>query len=135
MTRSLLTASAAAIAAAVASPASADTLLSETFETNGNGSRYTTSIAEYSDGGSDYFTRTSVNGGVETGTSALTGSTGFFFAAQDIDDGGKYPGPQTLTFRDIDIAGYQNLTLSLSAAENASTPCTQSTAKPVRPAP
>ncbi len=89
---------------------------SESFETDGNGTRYTTTVAEFSDGFEDFFTRT--DGSNITGGYNVSGADGdFFFAAQDIDGEGA-SATQSLTFEDIDIDGFSSLTFSLLAAED-----------------
>ena len=103
------------------------TLLDESFETDGNGTRYTTSIAEYSDGFGDFFGRTNLNataedpgdqpvGNIYDTLTNLDGS--FCFAAMDIDDGGVYADVQTLLFDDVNISGFSSLDLSLMVAED-----------------
>ena len=69
-------------------------LFLEDFETDGNGTRYFTfdglgnALAEFTDGGFDFFTRT--DGTNITGTYETTGFGGnFFFAMQDTNG---YPG-------------------------------------------
>lgn len=100
--------------------AEAGTLLSEDFETDGNGTRYTTSTTEFSDGGGDYFGRFSSG----STSASFTGETGSWFGAQDIDaataDGGQgsQSQRQTLTFSNIPIAGFTDLVLSMDVAED-----------------
>jgi|GEM_PF-1868631 len=83
------------------------------FETQGSG--YTTSITEQSDGSGNYFTQT--NG---TNISAtFTGTDGSFFAAQDIDDITSSPSlPVELTVDNIDISTLTNLEFSIDLAED-----------------
>jgi hypothetical protein len=92
------------------------TLYSESFETDGNPSRYTTSTPEFSDGGSDFFTRTdgsNISGGYE-----VTGADGsFYFAAQDLDGEGA-AATQSLTVTGIDITGFSGLSFSALLAED-----------------
>ena len=92
------------------------TVLSEGFETDGNGTRYATSVAEFSDGFGDYFTRTD---GSNIGSFVeLTGAEGdFFFAAQDIDGEGAGP-EQTIEFTGLDISGLTDLSFSALFAED-----------------
>ena len=92
------------------------TILSESFETDGNGTRYTTSAAEYTDGAGDFFTRTD---GSNIGSFySVTGQTGsFYFAGMDLDGDGEAP-QQTLSFTGIDITDYTNLSLALDIAED-----------------
>ncbi|MGF1479145.1 MAG: endonuclease/exonuclease/phosphatase family protein [Cyanophyceae cyanobacterium] len=94
------------------------TIFTESFETDGNGSRYTTSIPEFTDGSSDFLTRTdgsNISGGYD-----VTGSDGsFYFAAQDIDGEGD-ASQQTLIFSEIDIANFTNLSFSALFAEDDS---------------
>ncbi|MEM1167585.1 MAG: Ig-like domain-containing protein [Cyanobacteria bacterium P01_H01_bin.35] len=91
-------------------------IFSETFETDGNGTRYTTSIPEFSDTDSDFFTRT--NGSNISGTYEVVDPEGsFYFAAQDID-GESDPSQQTVTISAIDISGFTNLNFSTLLAED-----------------
>ncbi len=93
-------------------------ILSESFETDGNGTRYTTSTQEFTDGTADFFTRT--DGSDITGTYEVTGADGsFFFGAQDLDGEGADP-EQTLTISGIDISGFTNLSFSGLFAEDDS---------------
>ncbi len=91
-------------------------ILREGFETDGNGTRYSTSVPEFSDGAADYFTRTD---GTDIGDSIdVTGQTGaFWFAAMDIDGEGAAL-PVTLDFTGIDITGFTNLGFSVDLAED-----------------
>ncbi|MEM9010878.1 MAG: ExeM/NucH family extracellular endonuclease [Pseudomonadota bacterium] len=91
------------------------TVLDEGFESDGNGTRYTTSIPEFSDGSADFFTRTA--GADITGTYQLSGGDGFFFAAQDIDGEGA-ASQQTLSFTGLDISGLTDLSFSAAIAED-----------------
>ena len=92
------------------------TLLSESFETDGNGSRYTTSVPEFTDGDSDFFTRT--DGANISNTYAITGIEGnFYFAAQDLDGEGATL-PLTFIIEGIDIANFENLNFSILLAED-----------------
>lgn len=111
------TAAASLVVACVSGASGTTVLFSEDFETDGNGTRYTTSTAEFSDGSFDYFTRTKVGDGTEGGTSDLTGNSTFFFAASDIDGEGA-DSFQTLTFSGIDVSGFTELTLSMDVAES-----------------
>jgi len=91
-------------------------LLTESFETDGNGTRYKTSTAEFSDGGSDFFTRT--DGSNISSAYEVTGADGnFYFAAQDIDGEGANA-QQTLEINTIDISSFENLSFSLLLAED-----------------
>jgi len=95
------------------------TILQETFDTNGNGSRYITNTPEFSDGSTDYFLRTSLNSGQINGSIDFPGKTpnDFFFAVQDVDgEGGPLPG--ILDFIAIPISGYSALSFSVSIAED-----------------
>ncbi|WP_293066981.1 ExeM/NucH family extracellular endonuclease [Okeania sp. SIO2B3] len=93
-----------------------NTLFVENFETDGNGTRYTTSIPEFSDGAGDFFTRTDGNN-IGSFYEVLNPEGSFYFAAQDIDGEGA-ASQQTLTFSGIDIAGFTNLNLSTLLAED-----------------
>ncbi|WP_394749669.1 ExeM/NucH family extracellular endonuclease [Spongiimicrobium salis] len=91
-------------------------LLGESFETDGNGTRYTTSIPEFSDGFGDFFTRT--DGSNIGAFYEVFGADGnFYFVAQDIDGEGS-AAQQTLTFSGIDISNFENLNFSALFAED-----------------
>ena len=93
---------------ALSSPLAAQSLVyQESFTTDGNPSRYTTSVPEAitgaagtSDENRNYFTRT--DGSTISSMVVLQGANGFYFAAQDVDDatGTK---PVSLTIPNIDI--------------------------------
>lgn len=92
----------------------------ETFETDGNGTRYTTSMVEFSDDAADYFLRT--DGSDIASFIEYSGAQGFFFAANDIDaanEGGS-GGSTSATFdvAGIDISGATNLMFSIFLAED-----------------
>ncbi|MEP0549061.1 MAG: lamin tail domain-containing protein [Rhodothermales bacterium] len=77
---------------------------------------YTPSTAEFSDGGTDFFTRTD-GSGIAT-SYVVTGFNGAsYFAAQDIDGEGATL-PVSLVFSGIDIAGLTDLTFSARFAED-----------------
>lgn len=88
----------------------------EDFETDGNGTRYATNVAEFSDGSGDFFIRTDeTNVG---GFYDVNGQSGdFYFAAMDLDGEGG-PTDVSLTFNDIDITGVTNLGFSGLFAED-----------------
>lgn len=94
----------------------------EEFETDGNGTRYTTSSAEFlgaTFGGSaiEYFTRTDDT--ADSGTSVIgsfTNSEGFWFGAMDTDGSGSAIESETITFTGIDISNLTDLTFSGSFA-------------------
>ncbi len=84
------------------------TLWTEDFSTSSN---YSVTLGgEGNDGTSDYFQRTD---GSNIGIS-YSGNNGYFFAAQDIDDGGwsGSASPSQLTWTGINIDGYTNLTFT-----------------------
>ena len=90
-------------------------VLFEDFETNGNGSRYTTSVPEFTDGAEDYFLRT--DGSNITGESFEETRGSFYFAAKDLD-GVIESRTATITFAPADIQGLCDLSLSLYIAED-----------------
>ncbi|MDT0630427.1 T9SS type A sorting domain-containing protein [Rubrivirga litoralis] len=105
----------ALLAAVMTSAARAQTtVLFEDFEDGAV--EYVTSTPEFTDGGSDFFTRT--DGSDVDPSYAVTGAGGaFYFAAQDIDgDGGS--ATQSLTFSGIDISGLADLSFSARFAED-----------------
>lgn len=100
------------------------TLLSESFETDGEGSRYTTNT--YVDcTNSDYFVRTNTNPVAPPSCGVLFGSTltnlqgTFFWASEDIRSNTPMPlskPPGSIVFNPININGYNNLEVSLYLA-------------------
>jgi len=97
-------------------PAQADAMvLFEDFETDGNGSRYNTSVPEFTDGEEDYFLRT--DGFNITGESFEQTRGSFYFAAKDID-GEIDTRTATITFAPADIRGLCDLSLELYIAED-----------------
>ena len=96
--------------------ATAALIFSEGFETDGNGTRYLTSILEFSDGNSDFFTRT--NGSNISTNYLVNGFEGdYFFAAQDIDGEGEQA-LQKLVFQGIDISLFSSLIFNVDIAED-----------------
>ena len=92
------------------------TIFTESFETDGNGTRYLTSVPEFTDGFSDFFKRT--DGSDIAASYLVTGFDGsFFFGAQDLDGEGAGL-PLTLTIEDIDISGFTDLQFSVDVAED-----------------
>lgn len=94
---------------------SAVTLMQEDFEDNML--NYTSSIAEYTDGSEDYFTRTDFTN-VAAAVEINNVQGNFAFAAQDIDDGGVFDSQQSLTFSGINITNHINLSFSGLFAED-----------------
>lgn len=91
--------------------AASTTIFSESFETDGNGTRYTTSDAEY-DSGDSFFTRT--DGTNISATYQVNGQDGnFYFAASDLSVSNP-----TLTITGIDITGIANLKFNGDFAED-----------------
>ena len=113
---------ACAVCLAFAPAAKGQTIVQqETFETDGEGSRYDAfdadgPIATFSDGSTDYFTRTdgsNISGGV-----SLPGPEGsFFFAGQDVDGEGAVP-PVALELASANTSGFSNLTVRALFAED-----------------
>lgn len=89
----------------------------EDFETDGNGTRYSTSETEFSDGAGDFFTRTD---GSNIGTFySVTGAEGTgWFAVMDTDGEAPFATTLTLSIDGIDISGYTDLTVSGLFAED-----------------
>ncbi|MEL6637142.1 MAG: hypothetical protein AAFR05_10365, partial [Bacteroidota bacterium] len=95
----------------------AQTLWQEDFETDGNGSRYT-SVTEFNDGGNDHFQRTD-GSDITNATGPYTGQSGtFYFACEDTDDtdsggsigdGNDY---KKIDFNQINSTGWTNLQFS-----------------------
>ena len=99
------------------SPVSSSAIIfNESFETDGNGTRYFTSAAEFSDGSGDYFTRTD---GTNIGANIhFSDRDGYFFAAQDIDNELPFLDSLELQFLNINISNYSNLLFSVAVAED-----------------
>ena len=101
---------------ALTGTAQAAIFFSESFETDGAGSRYFTSVPEFTDLSTDYFTRT--DGSNIASTASYVGADGdFFFAAQDID-GEVTSSQQTLRFTGINISGFENIEFGVDLAED-----------------
>jgi len=94
-------------------------LFEESFETDGNGSRYETSVAESSDGFGDFITR-SDGSNIGSFVSYLEPADDFFFAVMDADSAPIVSQSPTLTFSDIDISGQSDLFFSIDVAEDQS---------------
>lgn len=98
-------------------------LLQESFETDGEGSRYTT-LNGSDDGGSDYFARRQVGSANTYGLSGGDLDGTWFWGIQDIDGEGQAledlaSDEARLTFNEISIDGYANLTLTIAFAQAA----------------
>ncbi len=105
-------------------------LLSESFETDGEGTRYTSNTFNFcagSPGGNpDYFLRTNTNPALPPGTcaigfgSSITNVQGsFYWASEDIRSNSPIPNanpPGDITFFPLNITGYNNLMVSLYLA-------------------
>ena len=87
-------------------------LFTESFETEGLGSRYTAS-GNFTDGTDDYFTRT--DGFTEaSGIPAFTGFTGsYFWAAEDIDAAENVAGEAILDFSSISLDDFPAIQITL----------------------
>ena len=93
----------------------------EGFETDGNGTRYTTSMDEFLGGGrrgaNDFFSRTDDTSESGTAIAGSYGNTdGSWFAVADFDGGGNATQSETMTFSDIDISGLTDLNFGGSFA-------------------
>ena len=88
----------------IADTGRAETILFvEDFESDGNGSRYTTSIVEFFEADSDFFGRTD---GSNIGTHNVMGQSGlYYFGVEDVDANGA---------SDIDTLRIENINISLS---------------------
>ena len=106
--------------AGLVSSAQAVDILVESFETDGQNTRYVASLP-FNDGVNDHWNRTDGND-IANVTAAYSGVDGtFFWAAEDVNDGGgNGQNPQTMEFTDINITGFNNLVFSgLFGAGNA----------------
>ncbi|MEL6997070.1 MAG: Ig-like domain-containing protein [Pseudomonadota bacterium] len=101
------------------------TIFQESFETDGNGTRYTLSIPEFTGdvsaiGAGDYFTRSDDISPVLHGN--YLGADGdFFFAANDTNGDSTGLDVQSVLIEDIDISGFTNLSFSGLFAEQNQT--------------
>jgi hypothetical protein len=92
------------------------TLYSESFETNTNGTNYTTSEAEFSDGFNDFFLRT--DGSDINASYEVNGVDGtFIFAGQDLDGEGATL-PLSVSTIAIDVTGLSNVDFAILLAED-----------------
>lgn len=100
----------------IAHVAFGQTLYEESFETNTNSTNYNTSIPEFSDGGTNFFTRTD---GTDISSSyQVTGMDGsFYFAGMDIDDNGATL-PVNLSTTVINVSGLSSIDFSVLLAED-----------------
>jgi len=92
------------------------TFFSYSFEDNGNGTTYNTSVAEFSDGYYDFFTST-FNNAIGNGYTVSGQDGTHYFTAEDIDGEEEGPALTTLTM-DVDISGKSNLGIKILIAED-----------------
>ncbi len=87
-------------------------IIRESFETDGNGTRYTLSI-DFNDGTSDHFGVTDQSD-ISNVSGAYTGLAGsFLVAGEDLDDdGGNLNDVQTFDLNQVDISGFTNIEVS-----------------------
>ena len=96
----------------------AQIILSEDFETDGEGSRYT-SFGSFTDGADDYFIRTDGTAGA-TGIPTYSGFGGsWFWAGEDTDATENTTGLARIEFAPFAINGFQALEFSLSIGAGA----------------
>lgn len=88
----------------------------ESFETTTNGSNYNTSVAEFSDGAGDFFTRTD---GSDIGSYVeYAGADGsFYFGAMDLDGEGATL-PVSLSTVSVDVTGLSSIDFVVLLAED-----------------
>lgn len=104
------------LAAAALAPAAAaqTTLLSESFETDGDGSRYVVDV-EYRTNNANYFLRTNGGNIGNQGNGKYTNADGsFYFAGRNSNAAGNLA-EKTVTFPSIDASGFANLQLGFRA--------------------
>lgn len=97
------------------------TLLQESFETDGDGSRYAV-LNGSDDGAADYFARREVGSASTYGLNGGDLDGTWFWAGQDIDADGSAledlaSDEARLTFSGINVSGYSNLTLTVAVAQ------------------
>ncbi|MBC58490.1 MAG: hypothetical protein CL814_16350 [Confluentimicrobium sp.] len=89
----------------------------EDFETDGNGTRYTTSVPEFTDGSGDFFTRT--DGSTIGSFYSVTGFSGaYYFAVMDTNGEAPFASTVSLSIGGVDIAGYSSIVISGLFAED-----------------
>ncbi len=110
MHKSLLTIAKLVVASNIAH---ADTVYFQDFSTQGSG--YTTSVTEFSDGSGDYFTQT--DGSNINSRANYTNNDGSFFAGMDIDGEGASL-PVSLSTGTFDISGSTNIQFAIDLAES-----------------
>jgi hypothetical protein len=98
-------------------------LLQESFETDGEGSRYTT-LNGSDDAGSDYFARREVGSANTYGLNGGDLDGTWFWGIQDIDGEGVAledlaSDEGRVTFNPVNVTGYANLTLTVAVAQAA----------------
>ena len=91
-------------------------LYQEDFEIDTNGSNYTTSIPELSDGFNDFFTRTD-GSNINSNYQISNISNSFYFAAMDID-GDQPTNPASLSTIPINITGMTDIDFVILLAED-----------------
>jgi len=86
------------------------TIWQESFETDGQSTRYTASTP-FNDGGNDHWNRTDGSDITNTSSAYSSFDGTYFWAAEDVDDDGGNGNPeQTISITGITITGYTNLT-------------------------
>lgn len=97
------------IALAFASRIHAETIFTEDFETDGQGTRYT-ATQPFNDGSSDHWNRTDGSDIANVSGAYSSYSNTYFWAAEDTDDdGGNGDDSQTITFNAVNVSAYTNL--------------------------
>jgi DNA/RNA endonuclease YhcR with UshA esterase domain len=91
-------------------------LYEESFETAANGTNYNTSILEFSDGFTDFFTRTD-GSNIATSYEVTNIDGSFYFAGMDIDAEGATL-PVTLSTTSIGVSGLSSVDFSILLAED-----------------
>lgn len=94
-------------------------LFAESFETDGNGSRYTTSVPEFNDGVDDFFVRTD-GSDINTSYEVSDPDGEFYLAAMDIDGEPPEVDVVSILWQNIDISGYTYLVFKGLFAEDDS---------------
>lgn len=113
------------IASFLASAHAQTLLFSEGFETNGEGSRYTSNTYQVCGGEQDFFIRTNTNPVTPPSCATMFATTltnlqgSFFWASEDIRSSSPTPNafpPGDITTQSFSVAGYGSLTVSLYLA-------------------
>ena len=101
-------------------PLAASQIYTESFETDGNTTRYTLSDGQFSDGSGDYLVRTDgvtapEVGALPTSLPTYANFDGFYIAGEDLDGDGT-PATQSITLASVDVTGVSPIRVEFKLA-------------------